>query len=130
MVAKRNFQLLTAGLGLLKKARFLQQSSVVDVSAKPACGWKPVKRGKIKNRKKIEIDFLLASRKENRIHAYEIKRGRVNRKTELNRLISKTARLTFKSIHLRNPRITGDILSLRTCKLPFLALVLFMGHRA
>jgi AAA+ ATPase superfamily predicted ATPase len=66
-----------------------------------------------KNREKIEIDFLLASRKENRIHAYEIKRGRVNKKAELNRLISKTARLTFKSIHLRNPQITGDILSLK-----------------
>jgi hypothetical protein len=31
-----------------------------------------------KNREKIEFDFLLALRKENRIHAYEIKRGRVN----------------------------------------------------
>jgi len=63
-----------------------------------------------KNREGIEIDFLLASQKENRIHAYEIKRGKVNRDAELNRLIGKTARLTFKSIKLHNPLITGEIL--------------------
>jgi len=64
-----------------------------------------------KNREGIEIDFLLASQKENRVHAYEIKRGRVNRDAELNRLIGKTARLTFKSIKLHNPQITGEILN-------------------
>jgi len=65
-----------------------------------------------KNREGIEIDFLLASQKANRIHAYEIKRGNVNRDAELNRLISKTARLTFKSIKLHNPQITGEVLNL------------------
>ncbi len=65
-----------------------------------------------KNREGIEIDFLLASQKANRIHAYEIKRGKVNRDAELNRLIGKTARLTFKSIKLHNPRITGEVLNL------------------
>ncbi|CAB1058221.1 hypothetical protein D1BOALGB6SA_2977 [Olavius sp. associated proteobacterium Delta 1] len=64
-----------------------------------------------KNREGIEIDFLLASQKANHIHAYEIKRGKVNRDTELNRLISKTARLTFKSIKLHNPQITGELLN-------------------
>ena len=66
-----------------------------------------------KNREGLEIDFLLASQKANRIHAYEIKRGKVNRGSELNRLISKTARLTFKSIKLHNPQITGEVLSLK-----------------
>jgi AAA+ ATPase superfamily predicted ATPase len=66
-----------------------------------------------KNREGIEIDFLLASQKANRVHSYEIKRGRVNRESELNRLIGKTARLTFKSIKLHNPLITGEILNLR-----------------
>jgi hypothetical protein len=65
-----------------------------------------------KNREGIEIDFLLASQKANRVHAYEIKRGKVNRDAELNRLISKTARLTFKSIKLHNPQITGEVLNL------------------
>ena len=65
-----------------------------------------------KNREGIEIDFLLASQKANRIHAYEIKRGKVNRDAELNRLIGKTARLTFKSIKLHNPQITGEVLNL------------------
>ena len=65
-----------------------------------------------KNREGIEIDFLLASQKANRIHAYEINRGKVNRDTELNRLISKTARLSFKSIKLHNPHITGEVLNL------------------
>ena len=66
-----------------------------------------------KNREGIEIDFLLASQKANRVHAYEIKRGKVNRDSELNRLIGKTARLTFKSIKLHNPQITGEVLNLR-----------------
>lgn len=65
-----------------------------------------------KNRAGIEIDFLLASQKANRIHAYEIKRGKVNRDKELNRLIGKTARLNFKSIKLHNPQITGEVLNL------------------
>jgi AAA+ ATPase superfamily predicted ATPase len=65
-----------------------------------------------KNKEKIEIDFLLASQKSNRIHAYEIKRGRVDRKSELNRLIGKTARLNFKSIKLHHPQITGEVLNL------------------
>jgi AAA+ ATPase superfamily predicted ATPase len=65
-----------------------------------------------KNREGIEIDFLLASQKTNRIHAYEIKRGKADRDSELNRLIGKTARLTFKSIKLHNPQITGDVLNL------------------
>ena len=66
-----------------------------------------------KNREGIEIDFLLASQKANRVHAYEIKRGKVNRDSELNRLIGKTARLTFKSIKLHNPQITGEVLNLK-----------------
>ena len=66
-----------------------------------------------KNREGIEIDFLLAAEKENRIHAYEIKRGKIDRGTELNRLIGKAARLNFKSIHLHNPQITGDILTVK-----------------
>ena len=65
-----------------------------------------------KNREGIEIDFLLASQKANRVHAYEIKRGKVNRHSELNRLIGKTARLTFKSIKLHNPQIIGYLLNL------------------
>jgi hypothetical protein len=66
-----------------------------------------------KNKEKIEIDFLLASQKSNRIHAYEIKRGRIDRKSELNRLIGKTARLNFKSIKLHHPQITGEVLNLQ-----------------
>ena len=66
-----------------------------------------------KNREGIEIDFLLASQKANRVHSYEIKRGKVNRDSELNRLIAKTARLNFKSIKLHNPQITGEVLNLR-----------------
>ncbi len=65
-----------------------------------------------KNREGIEIDYLLASQKSNHIHAYEIKRGKVNRDAQLNRLIGKTARLTFKSIKLHNPQITGEVLNL------------------
>jgi len=65
-----------------------------------------------KNREGIEIDYLLASQKSNHIHAYEIKRGKVNRDVQLNRLIGKTARLTFKSIKLHNPQITGEVLNL------------------
>jgi len=64
-----------------------------------------------KNREKIEIDFLLASEKANHIHAYEIKRGRVDRRAELNRLIGQVARLNFKSIRLHNPKITGEVLT-------------------
>jgi len=63
-----------------------------------------------KNREGIEIDFLLASQKTNRIHANEIKRGKANRDTELNQLVGKAARLTFKSIRLQNPQITGRCL--------------------
>jgi len=66
-----------------------------------------------RNRQQIEIDFLLAGEKENRIHAYEIKRGKVDYNLEVNRLISKASRLHFKSIHLRNPQITGEILTLK-----------------
>ena len=66
-----------------------------------------------KNRDGIEIDFLLAAEKENHVHAYEIKRGEVDRKAELNRLISKVARLNFKSIRLHNPQITGEVLTLK-----------------
>ena len=68
--------------------------------------------GSIFSDARIEIDFLLASQKANHIHAYEIKRGKVNRDAELNRLIGKTARLTFKSIKLHNPQITGEVLNL------------------
>jgi AAA+ ATPase superfamily predicted ATPase len=66
-----------------------------------------------KNREGIEIDFLLAAEKENRIHAYEIKRGKVDRRIELNRLIGKVARLNFKSISLHNPQITGEVLTIK-----------------
>lgn len=66
-----------------------------------------------KNREKIEIDFLLAAEKANHIHAYEIKRGKVDRRTELNRLIGQVARLNFKSIRLHNPKITGEVLTLK-----------------
>ncbi len=66
-----------------------------------------------KNRNQIEIDFLLANEKENKIYAYEIKRGQVNKKTELNKLISKVSRLRFKSIHLKEPDITGKILTMK-----------------
>ena len=65
-----------------------------------------------KNRAGIEIDFLLASQKDNHIYAYKIKRGKVNRDAELNRLIGKAARLTFKSIKLHHPQITGEVLNL------------------
>ena len=66
-----------------------------------------------RNREKIEIDFLLAGQAENRIHAYEIKRGKINRKLEKNRLISKTSRLHFKSIRLHNPQISAEVLTLQ-----------------
>jgi AAA+ ATPase superfamily predicted ATPase len=65
-----------------------------------------------KNREGIEIDFLLATEKENRIHAYEIKRGEVNREAELNKLLNKAARLNFKSIRLREPQVTGEVLTI------------------
>lgn len=65
-----------------------------------------------KNREGIEIDYLLASQKSNHIHAYEIKRGKVNRDAQLNRLIGKAARLRFKSIKLHNPKITGEVFNL------------------
>ena len=66
-----------------------------------------------RNREKIEIDFLLAGEKKNRIHVYEFKRGKVNRRLEMNRLIGKASRLNFKSVQLRNPQITGEILTLK-----------------
>ncbi len=66
-----------------------------------------------RNRQRIEIDFLLAGEKKNRIHAYEVKRGKVNPELEMNRLISKASRLNFKSIRLHNPQITGEILTLQ-----------------
>ena len=66
-----------------------------------------------RNRDGIEIDFLLAAEKENRIHAYEIKRGEVNKAAVLNRLLSKAARLNFKSINLKDPFITGEVLTLK-----------------
>jgi AAA+ ATPase superfamily predicted ATPase len=66
-----------------------------------------------KNREGIEIDFLLAAEKENYVHAYEIKRGRVDRRAELSRLIGKVARLNFKSVRLHNPKITGEVLTLK-----------------
>jgi AAA+ ATPase superfamily predicted ATPase len=62
-----------------------------------------------KNKEGIEIDFLLAAEKQNCIHAYEIKRGRVDRRKELNKLKGKVARLNFKSIRLHNPQITGNV---------------------
>ena len=62
-----------------------------------------------KNKEGIEVDFLLASEKQNRIHAYEIKRRRVDRRKELNKLKGKIARLNFKSIRLHNPQISGTI---------------------
>jgi AAA+ ATPase superfamily predicted ATPase len=65
-----------------------------------------------KNKEGIEIDFLLATEKENRIHAYEIKRGEVNREAELNKLLNKAARLNFKSIRLREPQVTGEVLTI------------------
>ena len=64
-----------------------------------------------KNREGIEIDFLLAAEKENRIYAYEIKRGNVDKRIELNRLISKAARLKFKSIRIHHPEIAGKVLT-------------------
>jgi len=64
-----------------------------------------------KNREGIEIDFLLAAEKENRIYAYEFKRGDIDRRKELNRLISKAARLKFKSIRMHNPEISGKVLT-------------------
>jgi len=64
-----------------------------------------------RNREGIEIDLLLAAEKENRIYAYEFKRGDVNKRIESNRLISKVARLKFKSIRLNNPEITGKVLT-------------------
>lgn len=65
-----------------------------------------------KNREGIEFDCLLASQKANRVHAYEIKGARLNIDSELNLLISKSAGLTFKSIKLHNPQITGEVLHL------------------
>ncbi len=62
-----------------------------------------------KNKEGIEIDFLLAVEKQNHIHAYEIKRGKVDHRKELNKLKGKVARLNFKSIRLHNPQITGNV---------------------
>ena len=66
-----------------------------------------------KNKNQIEIDFLLASQNENKIHAFEFKRGKVNTKAELNKLIYNTSRLDFKSITLKNPEIEGTVLTLK-----------------
>jgi hypothetical protein len=65
-----------------------------------------------RNRQQIEIDFLLVGEKENRIHNYEVRRGNVDHQLEVNRLTNKVARLHFKPIHLRNPQIAGEILTL------------------
>lgn len=65
-----------------------------------------------RNKQDIEIDLLLAAEKGNHIHAYEIKRGKVNKGAEIKRLIGKVARLDFKSIHLHNPEISGEVLTL------------------
>jgi len=54
-----------------------------------------------------------APKNGNRIHAYGIERGDVDRKGELNRLISKVARLNFKSVNLYNPQITGEVFTLK-----------------
>lgn len=60
----------------------------------------------------IEIDFLLAAQKENRTHAYEFKRGHVDKNAEIIKLISKAACLDFKSIRLHDPEIKGEVLTL------------------
>ncbi len=66
-----------------------------------------------KNRDQIEIDFLLVNERDNKIHAFEIKRGKVNNKFELNKLIYGVSRLNFKSVRLSNPQISGNILTLK-----------------
>lgn len=66
-----------------------------------------------KNREGIEIDFLLAAEQANHVHAYEIKRGKIDARAEISRLISKVARLNFKSINLHDPKITGEVLTLK-----------------
>lgn len=66
-----------------------------------------------KNRKQIEIDFLLAGQKQNKIHAYEIKRGQVDKKKALNKLIQSVSQLKFKSIRLNQPEITGQVLTIK-----------------
>ena len=65
-----------------------------------------------KNRNQIEVDFLLANQRENKIHAFEIKRGKTDKKAVLNKLIYNTARLDFKSIKLKNPQIEGTVYTL------------------
>ena len=72
-----------------------------------------------KNKKQIEIDFLLANQKQNKIHACEIKRGKVNKKRELNKLVNNVTQLEFKSIRLNKPEITGQILTINDLKLGF-----------
>lgn len=66
-----------------------------------------------RNKDQIEIDFLLANTVDNKIHAFEIKRGKVNKKTERNKLITKAARLNFKSANLRKPEISGTVFTLQ-----------------
>lgn len=64
-----------------------------------------------KHREGIEIDFLLASEKENHIHAFEFKRGSVDKNAVARKLIHKTARLRFKSIRLHEPGISATVLT-------------------
>jgi uncharacterized protein len=65
-----------------------------------------------RHREQIEIDFLLADESTNRIHAYEFKRGRVDRKAIQRKLLSNVSRLNFKSIRLRHPEITTAVMTL------------------
>ena len=96
---------------LIQGGDFTEKAGYEGILAQPPMEF-DVAGSVFKNRQGIEIDFLLASQKANRVHAYEIKRGMVNRGAELNRLIGKAARLTFKSIKLHNPQITGEVLNL------------------
>lgn len=66
-----------------------------------------------KNKNQIEIDYLLANEKANRIFAFEFKRGQVNKKRELNKLFYNVSQLQFKSVQLNTPFIEGRILSLK-----------------
>jgi uncharacterized protein len=65
-----------------------------------------------RNRRQIEIDFLLADEKTNRIHVYEVKRGKVDRLAIEHRLIARAAQLDFKSVRLRDPDITAEVITL------------------
>ncbi len=66
-----------------------------------------------KNKNQIEIDYLLVNEKANRIFAFEFKRGQVNKKRELNKLLYNVSQLHFKSVQLNTPFIEGRILSLK-----------------